>query len=156
MCRLRGRCVTWCEGFDDSVILPGAVMTGNHEMYKVFTPLKNAWLKRLREGMPECVAAPKVRSSGSIEPAPSITLNYPRQSFDTAHFPVEEKSGDCAITPVLPERCRSMSNNEIFRQWKAPVVCPPARRAGYRLASVYIACWRNNHRCWKADRGRLA
>lgn len=82
-----------CEGFDDSVILPpGAVMTGNHEMYKVFTPFKNAWLKRLREGMPECVAAPKVRSSGSIEPAPSITLNYPRQSFDTAHFPVEEKA----------------------------------------------------------------
>ncbi|WP_368267526.1 deoxyribodipyrimidine photo-lyase, partial [Escherichia coli] len=66
-----------CEGFDDSVILPpGAVMTGNHEMYKVFTPFKNAWLKRLREGMPECVAAPKFRSSGSIEPAPSITLNY--------------------------------------------------------------------------------
>lgn len=82
-----------CEGFDDSVILPpGAVMTGNHEMYKVFTPFKNAWLKRLREGMPECVAAPKVRSSGSIDPAPSITLNYPRQPFDTAHFPVEEKA----------------------------------------------------------------
>ncbi|HAO0478615.1 TPA: deoxyribodipyrimidine photo-lyase [Escherichia coli] len=82
-----------CEGFDDGVILPpGAVMTGNHEMYKVFTPFKNAWLKRLREGMPECVAAPKVRSSGSIDPAPSITLNYPRQPFDTAHFPVEEKA----------------------------------------------------------------
>lgn len=32
-----------CEGFDDSVFLPpGAVMTGNHEMYKVFTPFKNA------------------------------------------------------------------------------------------------------------------
>lgn len=42
--------------------------------------------------MPECVAAPKVRSSGSIDPAPSITLNYPRQPFDTAHFPVEEKA----------------------------------------------------------------
>ena len=70
MWKLKERCVTWvCEGFDDSVILPpGAVMTGNHEMYKVFTPFKNAWLKRLREGMPECVAAPKVRSSGSIEP----------------------------------------------------------------------------------------
>ncbi len=60
MWKLKERCVTWCEGFDDSVILPpGAVMTGNHEMYKVFTPFKNAWLKRLREGMPECVAAPK-------------------------------------------------------------------------------------------------
>lgn len=29
-----------CEGFDDSVMLaPGSVMTGNHEMYKVFTAL---------------------------------------------------------------------------------------------------------------------
>lgn len=144
-----------CEGFDDSVILPpGAVMTGNHEMYKVFTPFKNAWLKRLREGMPECVAAPKFRSSGSIEPAPSITLNYPRQSFDTAHFPVEEKRrlrNYASFARTVPE---SMSNNEIFRQWKAPVVCPPAwQRAGYRLANVYIACWRNNRRCWKADRG---
>ncbi|HAX7100328.1 TPA: deoxyribodipyrimidine photo-lyase [Escherichia coli] len=91
-----------CEGFDDSVILPpGAVMTGNHEMYKVFTPFKNAWLKRLREGMPECVAAPKVRSSGSIDPAPSITLNYPRQPFDTAHFPVEEKAAIAQLRQCL-------------------------------------------------------
>ncbi len=98
-----------CEGFDDSVILPpGAVMTGNHEMYKVFTPFKNAWLKRLREGMPECVAAPKVRSSGSIEPSPSITLNYPRQYFRYCAFSGGRKSGDCAITPVLPERCRRL------------------------------------------------
>ena len=30
-----------CEGFDDSVMLaPGSVMTGGHEMYKVFTPFK--------------------------------------------------------------------------------------------------------------------
>ncbi|EDL4181726.1 deoxyribodipyrimidine photo-lyase, partial [Salmonella enterica subsp. enterica serovar Infantis] len=54
-----------CEGFDDSVILaPGAVMTGNHEMYKVFTPFKNAWLKRLKEDIPPCVPAPKIRVSG--------------------------------------------------------------------------------------------
>ncbi|HBP9138385.1 TPA: deoxyribodipyrimidine photo-lyase [Escherichia coli] len=99
-----------CEGFDDSVILPpGAVMTGNHEMYKVFTPFKNAWLKRLREGMPECVAAPKVRSSGSIEPSPSITLNYPRQSFDTAHFPAVEGtsrlSASLATGGLSPRQC---------------------------------------------------
>lgn len=29
-----------CEGFDDSVILPPGAVTGNHEMYKVFTPFK--------------------------------------------------------------------------------------------------------------------
>ena len=56
-----------CEGFDDSVILPpGAVMTGNHEMYA------------------------ELSSS----------------AFRYCAFPGGRKSGDCAITPVLPERCR--------------------------------------------------
>ena len=45
------------QGFDDSVILPpGSVMTGNHEMYKVFTPFKNAWLRRLKEGLEDELA----------------------------------------------------------------------------------------------------
>lgn len=39
-----------CQGFDDSVMLaPGSVMTGNREMFKVFTPFKNAFLRRLKE-----------------------------------------------------------------------------------------------------------
>lgn len=55
-----------CQGFDDSVLLPpGSVMTGNREMYKVFTPFKNAFIRRLREGLPECVAAPKPRQSAT-------------------------------------------------------------------------------------------
>ena len=83
-----------CEGFDDSVILPpGAVMTGNHEMYKVFTPFKNAWLKRLKDGVPESVAAPKRRDSSTIStPLTAITLSYPQQDFDVRHFQPEEKS----------------------------------------------------------------
>ncbi|WP_032455152.1 deoxyribodipyrimidine photo-lyase, partial [Klebsiella quasipneumoniae] len=51
-----------CQGFDDSVLLPpGSVLTGGGEMYKVFTPFKNAFIRRLREGLPACVAAPKPR-----------------------------------------------------------------------------------------------
>ncbi|MBS0886546.1 deoxyribodipyrimidine photo-lyase, partial [Klebsiella variicola] len=47
-----------CQGFDDSVLLPpGSVMTGSGEMYKVFTPFKNAFIRRLRDGLPACVAA---------------------------------------------------------------------------------------------------
>ena len=38
-------------------------MTGSHEMYKVFTPFKNAFIKRLKEGLPECVTAPSVRGN---------------------------------------------------------------------------------------------
>ena len=33
------------------MLAPGSVMTGNHEMYKVFTPFKNAYLKRLKEAV---------------------------------------------------------------------------------------------------------
>ena len=82
-----------CEGFDDSVILPpGAVMTGNHEMYKVFTPFKNAWLKRIKDGIPECVSALMVRESGALTaPLTPLTLNYPQQDFDAALFPAQEK-----------------------------------------------------------------
>ncbi len=81
-----------CQGFDDSVMLaPGSVTTGNHEMYKVFTPFKNAFLRRLKEDLPVCVAAPRERKGASIAPKP-ITLNYPQQAFDQTLFPADEKS----------------------------------------------------------------
>jgi deoxyribodipyrimidine photo-lyase len=42
--RWKSACDVACQGFDDSVMLaPGSVVTGNHEMYKVFTPFKNAF-----------------------------------------------------------------------------------------------------------------
>lgn len=84
---------TVCQGFDDSVILPpGAVMTGNHEMYKVFTPYKNAWLRRLKEHMPECVRAPEARSAPAVADAATLHFHYPQQSFDPALFPPDEKT----------------------------------------------------------------
>jgi len=81
-----------CQGFDDSVMLaPGSVMTGNHEMYKVFTPFKNAFLRRLKEELPQCVAAPHARE-GAQPVAKPIALNYPQQPFDEQLFPADEKS----------------------------------------------------------------
>ena len=81
-----------CEGFDDSVMLaPGSVMTGSHEMYKVFTPFKNAFVKCLKEALPECVAAPAVRGD-AITDLPELTFNYPQQTFDDLLFPASEKS----------------------------------------------------------------
>lgn len=81
-----------CQGFDDSVMLaPGSVMTGNHEMYKVFTPFKNAYLKRLKEGLPECVAAPAARGE-ALTVSAEINVNYPQHDFDPDHFPPTEKA----------------------------------------------------------------
>ncbi len=81
-----------CQGFDDSVMLPpGSVMTGNHEMYKVFTPFKNAFIKRLKEALPECVAAPASRSE-TITDLPTLTFDYPQKAFDETLFSPDEKA----------------------------------------------------------------
>ncbi|NDO82480.1 deoxyribodipyrimidine photo-lyase [Citrobacter sp. NCU1] len=103
-----------CEGFDDSVILPpGAVMTGNHEMYKVFTPFKNAWLKRLKEEMPACVAAPGNRDCGAISrDVTPLTLTMSQQDFDPTLFPVEEK----AAIAQLRQFCQQTV--ERYEQWR--------------------------------------
>ena len=86
-----------CQGFDDSVMLPpGSVMTGNHEMYKVFTPFKNAFIKRLKEALPECVAAPAARGE-PLTDLPALTFDYPQQAFDETLFPADEKA---AITQL--------------------------------------------------------
>lgn len=81
-----------CQGFDDSVLLaPGSVTTGNNEMYKVFTPFSRAFIRRLREGLPECVAAPRIRGE-EISVAGLAAFNYPRQPVDAALFPVGESA----------------------------------------------------------------
>jgi len=82
-----------CQGFDDSVILaPGSVVTGDEQMYKVFTPFKNAWLRRARVGLPECVPAPAPRDGGALPDAQALlTLNYPQQLFDPVLFPPDER-----------------------------------------------------------------
>lgn len=66
---------TLCQGFDDGVLLPpGSVHTGNQQMYKVYTPFRNAFLRRLEEHDPACLPAPAPRagapcgSTGEIAP----------------------------------------------------------------------------------------
>ncbi|WP_368541596.1 deoxyribodipyrimidine photo-lyase [Enterobacter soli] len=84
--------VVVCQGFDDSVMLPpGSVMTGSREMYKVFTPFKNAFIKRLKESLPECVAAPSARGD-ALTDLPELTFDYPQKDFDEALFPATEKA----------------------------------------------------------------
>ncbi|MCE0825342.1 deoxyribodipyrimidine photo-lyase [Buttiauxella sp. A2-C2_NF] len=81
-----------CQGFDDSILLPpGSVTTGNHEMYKVFTPFSRAFIKRLNEGLPECVSAPQVRKTTMPEPQKLTVFDYPCQPIDPNLFPCGEK-----------------------------------------------------------------
>lgn len=82
------------QGFDDSLLLPpGSVLTGSREMYKVFTPFSRAFVKRLHEGLPECVPAPKPRKGAPVEITAAIEpFDYPSEKFDTGLFPVGEKA----------------------------------------------------------------
>ena len=94
-----------CQGFDDALLLPpGSVLTGNREMYKVFTPFKNAFLRRLREALPECVAAPKVRPGGPLPPAPPADIRYPQQAFDAQLFAADEKTAITRLRTFCQQR----------------------------------------------------
>lgn len=84
------------QGFDDSLLFPpGSLLTGNREMYKVFTPFSRAFVKRLQEeGLPECVSAPKARKAAPLTEIPAIhPFSYPLEEFDASLFAAGEKAG---------------------------------------------------------------
>ncbi len=52
--RLAGR--VRCQHFDESLLLPpGSVKTSSGEMYKVYTPFRNAFIRRLTESDVRCL-----------------------------------------------------------------------------------------------------
>lgn len=119
------------QGFDDSLLLPpGSVLTGNREMYKVFTPFSRAFVKRLQEGLPECLPAPDVRNSGAIDPhdRPLKAFDYPREAVDARLFP----AGEQAAIARLREFCQQPVT-EYPEQRDLPA------RDGTSRLSVYLA-----------------
>ncbi|WP_168403896.1 deoxyribodipyrimidine photo-lyase [Erwinia amylovora] len=119
------------QGFDDSLLLPpGSVLTGNREMYKVFTPFSKAFVKRLQQGLPECLPAPAVRQSGAIEPeAGSLKpFDYPREDIESSLFP----SGEKAAIARLREFCQQ-AVTDYPKQRDLPA------RDGTSRLSVYLA-----------------
>lgn len=146
-----------CQGFDDSVMLPpGSVMTGNHEMYKVFTPFKNAFIKRLKEALPECVAAPTVRGDAITE-IPEREFDYPQQAFDETLFPATEKTLSRSCASFVKRAQAITTRAGIFPRQRAPAVYRPVWHWVCSLrASACIVFWRNNRRHWTGARLRLA
>ena len=104
-----------CHGFDDALLLsPGSVLTGNHEMYKVFTPFKNAFLRRLREALPECVAAPTVRGLGPLTPAPLPEIRYPQEAFDPHLFADDEKTAIARLRRFCQQKAADYDQQRDF------------------------------------------
>jgi hypothetical protein len=118
-----------CQGFDDSVLLPpGSVLTGGGEMYKVFTPFKNAFIRRLREALPACVAAPKARAGGA---AAAAELNYPQTPFDGLLFAADEKRRWRGCARFVSNRRRIMRGSATSRRGRDQ---PPVALPGHRGA----------------------
>ncbi|WP_058972613.1 deoxyribodipyrimidine photo-lyase [Type-D symbiont of Plautia stali] len=83
-----------CQGFDDSLLLPpGSVQTGNHSMFKVFTPFSRAFVRRLHQGLPECHRAPQARRDTPISAGKKIpAFDYPFEDIDASLFPAGEEA----------------------------------------------------------------
>lgn len=94
-----------CQGFDDSLLLPpGSLVTGKQEMYKVYTPFRQAFIRRLAEQEVLCLPAPKARGPGApCERAPLTPFDYPQQAVDDALFP----AGEQAALARLRQFCQS-------------------------------------------------
>ncbi len=146
-CRLAERVA--CQGFDDSVMLPpGSVVTGSGEMYKVFTPYSRAFLRRLGEGLPPCVNAPKPRAGGAISDVPALApFDYPCETPDALLFPAGEEAAlqrlreFCRRRGRLPRKARfpghsrhqfAFALSRHRRAVAAPVSASPARRTPAR------------------------
>ncbi|CNG47731.1 deoxyribodipyrimidine photolyase [Yersinia pseudotuberculosis] len=109
--QLSGRAIT-CQSLHDSVLLaPGTVLTGNNEMYKVFTPFRRAFIQRLLMSDNHCVPAPKARHAPPVLLSP-LPFDYPQQSVDSQLFP----AGEDAALQRLRRFCREQVQD--YRQYR--------------------------------------
>ena len=69
-------------------------------MYKVFTPFKNAFIRRLRDGLPACVAAPKPRQAPARRRRRCLSLTTRKRRLTGCCLP-RMKNGAGASARVL-------------------------------------------------------
>ncbi|MEN4169074.1 deoxyribodipyrimidine photo-lyase [Serratia marcescens] len=118
-----------CRGFDDSLLLPpGSVQTGGGEMYKVYTPFRNAFIQRLTESDLSCLPAPKTRAGGAL-PAPEApaAFDYPMADIGDGY-----PAGEEAALQRLRTFCREQVQ-DYLRQRDLPAI------AGTSSLSPYLA-----------------
>lgn len=131
------------QGFDDSVLLPpGSVLTGNREMYKVFTPFSRAFVKRLQEGLPECVNAPAARTGAPLKDLPALKpFDYPREAINTDLFPTGEQAALTRLRHFCKQAIKAYPASATHRRLMPPAACRSILlRAYFRRASACTVC----------------
>ncbi|CAI0812937.1 deoxyribodipyrimidine photo-lyase [Serratia entomophila] len=125
--RLSGRVM--CRSFDDSLLLPpGSVQTGGGEMYKVYTPFRNAFIQRLAEFDVSCLPAPKIRAGGALPvPEAPAAFDYPAADIGD-DYPAGEEAALQRLRAFSRERVQ-----DYLRQRDLPAI------AGTSGLSPYLA-----------------
>lgn len=121
-----------CRGFDDSLLLPpGRVLTGEGNMYKVFTPFRQAFIKCLLETNTDSVPAPRPRSGGAVDVAAALTpFSHPRLDAGR-EFPV----GETAALSQLRQFCREQVQH-YQRQRDLPALAGTSKLSPYLALGV--------------------
>ncbi|PWC11613.1 deoxyribodipyrimidine photo-lyase [Brenneria corticis] len=121
-----------CRGFDGGLLLPpGSVLTAKGEMYKVFTPFRQAFIQRLLETDTGSVPAPEPRRGGAVAVATALTpFSYPRQDID-GDFPV----GETAALHQLRRFCREQVQ-DYPRQRDLPALAGTSKLSPYLALGV--------------------
>ncbi|UDG80006.1 deoxyribodipyrimidine photo-lyase [Candidatus Steffania adelgidicola] len=82
---------TICKGFDDGVILPpGSILNQKLQMYKIYTPFRTAFVRKLIASEISPLPSPKVRQGGGGQQKIPF-FDYPHQKVDKK-FPSGEKA----------------------------------------------------------------
>lgn len=124
--RLAGR--VRCEHFDDSLLLPpGSVQTSNGKMYKVYTPFRNAFIRRLTESEVRCLPAPQPRTGALLMSDTPPAFEYPHADIGE-DFPASEQ----AALQRLQDFCRQQVHGYLTQR-DLPAI------AGTSSLSPYLA-----------------
>ncbi|EKN4689480.1 deoxyribodipyrimidine photo-lyase [Yersinia ruckeri] len=124
---LRGQVA--CQGYHDSLLLaPGSVLTGNGDMYKIYTPFRRAFIQRLLISDCQCVTAPRARGEPITTIQPLAPFDYPTENVDSVLFP----AGEEAALQRLRQFCREPVR-DYHQQRDLPAI------AGTSQLSPYLA-----------------
>ncbi|RLM24004.1 deoxyribodipyrimidine photo-lyase [Brenneria alni] len=121
-----------CRGFDDSLLLPpGSVLTGNGDMYKIFTPFRQAFIKRLLDADTNSVPAPEQRSGGAVDITAALApFSYPRHDVDG-----DITAGEAAALHQLRQFCREQVQ-DYSRQRDLPALAGTSKLSPYLTLGV--------------------
>ncbi len=98
-----------CHGFDDALLLPpGSVLTGGGEMFKMYTPFRHAFIRRLTASDVNSLPAPHPRGPAVNVEKPAA-FDYPYADVNSA-YPAGEQEALRRLVDFCRERAEGYAS----------------------------------------------